>query len=190
MHADRTNRTLLIVLATILVAAGGLGGALAFGAFGKPASRRALTDNPVVVFLERNDSWFWPVAAVVAAVLVLACLRWLLAVVFSTGRTGDVALRAGGSGATTLASDAVPRAVSAEIEDYLGVSSAGARLLGDPDSPELAVAVTIEDSADLPSLRDRIENEALAHARSALDDPDLPIRLDLTVGEARSARVR
>jgi hypothetical protein len=34
-------------------------------------------------------------------------------------------------------------------------------------------------SADLHALHHRIETEALAHARSALGQPALPIRLDL-----------
>ncbi|EHR61435.1 alkaline shock response membrane anchor protein AmaP [Saccharomonospora cyanea] len=189
MHADRTNRTILLILALVLVAAGGLGGAASFGVFGSGFQRRSLTDNVVADYVGRNGSWLWPVVAVVALVLVLLCLRWLLVILFSTDRTGDLVVSAEGPGRTILLSDAVTRAVTEEIESYSGVSSAGARVIGDPDDFELVVTATVENSADLSAVRQRIETEALAHARAALDDPGLPIQLDLTVTTARSARV-
>ncbi|OQO94634.1 hypothetical protein B1813_00525 [Saccharomonospora piscinae] len=189
MHADRTNRTTLTVLALLLVAAGGLGGALSLGAFGDGAAGRSLGDNAVGDFVRRESSWFWPVVAVAALVLVLLCVRWLLAILFSTQRTGDLPVDAGGPGRTTLRPDAVTRAVAGEIDGYSGVVGSDVRLVGDAERPVLGVAVTVEDSADLAELRDRIETEALAHARSALADPGLPIRLDLTVTPARGPRV-
>jgi hypothetical protein len=41
----------------------------------------------------------------------------------------------------------------------------------------MVIAVT----ADLPALRRRLESEALAHARQALGNGDLPIQLDIDV---------
>ncbi len=82
------------------------------------------------------------------------------------------------------------RAVTDEIESYRGVSSADARMIGHADDLTLVVTATVEDTADLPALRERIESEALAHARAALDDPELPIQLDLTVATGQSARVQ
>jgi hypothetical protein len=41
--------------------------------------------------------------------------------------------------------------------------------------------VTATSAADLPELHRRLETEALVHARQALDNPSLPIRLDLDV---------
>ncbi|MEY7972172.1 alkaline shock response membrane anchor protein AmaP [Saccharomonospora xinjiangensis] len=189
MHGDRTNRTVLLVLAALMVAAGGLGGAASFGAFGQEVQRRALTDNVVADYIDRNSSWFWPIVAGVALILVLLCLRWLLVILFSTDRAGDLVITSKGPGRTALRPGAVTRAVTEEIESYPGVSSAGARIVGDPDAAELVVNATVEDSSDLASVRRRIETEALAGARAALDDPHLPIRLDLTVTTDRAARV-
>ncbi|WP_197322171.1 alkaline shock response membrane anchor protein AmaP [Saccharomonospora sp. NB11] len=189
MHADRTNRTVLVVLALLLVAAGGLGGAASFGLLGSGIRRRSLTDNVVADYVGRNGDWFWPVAAGVALVLVLLCVWWLLVILFSTDRTGDLPVAAGGPGRTTLAPAAVVRALTEEIDSYRGVSSSGARVIGDADDVELVVTATVEDGVDLPALRQRIEREALAHARTALDNPDLPIRLDLTVTTAQASRV-
>ena len=69
------------------------------------------------------------------------------------------------------------------------MDSARARLIGDSDDPELVVRAVLEETADLIALRQRIETEALTHARQALDNMSLPIQLDLTITSRRSARV-
>jgi hypothetical protein len=48
-------------------------------------------------------------------------------------------------------------AVAEETEGYRGVSSARARLLGDPADPELVLTVALEETADFAALRQRIE---------------------------------
>jgi len=138
----------------------------------------------------RPWDWLWPVSAVVALLLVLVALRWLLALLFTTDRTGDLRVPGGGgAGRGTLAPGAVTEAVVEEIESYRGVGSARARLIGDPANPQLVVTATLKDSADLAALRRRIQADALAHARAALDRPDLPAQLDLTVTTKRPTRV-
>ena len=104
--------------------------------------------------------------------------------------SGDLPIRTGGSaGRTTLAARALTEAVAEEIESYLGVDSARARLIGEPDDPELVVTATLEETADFAALRHRIETGALTHARSAIGNPALPVQLDITVTSRRSARV-
>jgi hypothetical protein len=78
--------------------------------------------------------------------------------------------------------------VAEEVESYLGVESARARLIGNGRDPELVVTAALQETANLMALRERIETGALAHARSALDNPSLPIQLHLTVTSARAAR--
>ena len=51
------------------------------------------------------------------------------------------------------------------------------------------VTAILEETADLAALRQRIETEALTHARTALDNPDLAVQLDLTVTTRRATRV-
>ncbi len=189
MHADRTNRTALLVLAVLLLAVGVLAGAASLGLFGDTVRQEPLLDNVVADFVDRNSSWLWPVIAVGAAIVVALSVRWLVAILFSTDRTGDFDLPAeGGPGRTTLRADAVPDAVSGEVESYSGVDSARARFVGDSARPTLVVAATVEERADVAALRRRIETEALTHARDALDRPDLEIRLDLAVTTRRAAR--
>jgi hypothetical protein len=191
MHADRTNRFMALLLAVLLIAAGGIGAAAGYGAFGSLTEHGALTANRVGAFIGRNGDWLWPVAAVVALVVALLALRWLLTLLLSTDRSGDLAVANGSSvrGRTTLASGALTAAVSEEIRGYRGVDSARSRLVGDPEEPALVVNVSLEDTADLALLRRRIETGALAHARTALGNPSLPTRLDLGVATNRSTRV-
>ena len=86
--------------------------------------------------MSAHGDWLWPVAAVAAAILVLLALRWLIALLFSTDRSGDLLISPRGQGERTiLAGHALTGAVLAEIESYRGVSSARARLLGDPADP-------------------------------------------------------
>jgi hypothetical protein len=190
MHADRTNRILLLLLALLLITAGAAAGAASIGAFGTATRHSSLIANPTGHFIGTQGDWLWPSAAAAAAILALLALRWLLALLVSTDRAGDLPITPGGSaGRTTLAARALTEAVAEEVESYRGVNSARARLLGDPADPKLVVTAVLEETADLAALRQRIEASALAHARSAVGSPSLPAQLDLTVTTKQSSRV-
>jgi hypothetical protein len=190
MHADRTNRIMLLLLALLFIAVGLGAGAASVGAFGTFAEHSRLTANPVGHFIGSAAGWLWPVTAAAATILVVLALRWLLALLFSTDRSGDLPIRSPGlTGRTTLAAGALTEAVAEEIESYVGVYSARARLIGNGQEPELVVAATLEETADLPVVRQRIETGALSHARSALGSPSLPIQLHLAVTARSGARV-
>ncbi|MER7008509.1 alkaline shock response membrane anchor protein AmaP [Dactylosporangium sp. NPDC000555] len=190
MHADRVNRAALALLGLLLLALGVSGILLGAGVFGEDAAHRNLLDNSISHFIGAHGGWVWPAVAVVAVVIALLSLRWLLTVLFSTGRLADITVAGDHSaGRTTLTSTALGDALSGEIESYRGVHSARTHLEGDPTNPQLAVTVNTQQNADLAALRRHIETNALAHARHALGVPDLPIRLDITVTRQRSARV-
>ena len=192
MHADKTNRTMLILLAVLMIAAGAAGLVAGFGILGSVTRHGALTHNRVGAFIGRDGDWLWPVVAIVAVVIVYLALRWLFTLLTSTDRSGDLPVRSAEEGSvrgrTTLVSTAVTSAVTEEIGTYRGVQSARARMTGDAEDPTLAVGVTLEQTADLAGLRHRIETEALSHARQALDKPELPILLDLTITTKRATR--
>jgi hypothetical protein len=189
MHADRTNRIMLSLLALALIAAGAVGALAGFGALGSVTQRGALPANRVGAYFGRNGDWLWLAIAGLALIVALLALRWLLTLLFSTDRAGDLPLTgARSAGRTVLAAAALTDAVTSEISGYLGVHSARARLIGEPLAPTLVVTATLEESADLPGLRRRIEDNAVAHARQALDDPELPVRLDLTVTTRQARR--
>lgn len=187
--ADRGNRTLLSLLALLLFTAAGLGLALSFSAFGIAHARQPLLLPAAQRFAHRNSGWFWPAVAVAAVILGLLALRWLLAQ-FGTDRVHSLDLEPNTTtGATTVHTSAVTDALNAEIENYRGVARAAARLIGSEHDPDLILAVTVHDRADLGALRDRIEEHAIAHARAALDSPTLPVRLRITL-TAGGQRVR
>lgn len=179
MHADRTNRTVLLLFGLLLAAAGLAVVLASAGAFGGDWAARTLTRNPVGTYAGDQGRWFWPVAGVVALLILALAVRWLVAILFGTDRVRDLALPTGGRDQVTLAASAVGDAVAAEIEGYRGVRAARARLVGSDEHPALAIRVDTELDADLAAVRQRIERDAVAHARQALDQPDLPVRLDL-----------
>lgn len=189
MHADRTNRVVLALLGLLLFAGGTLGVLAGTEVLGRDVDRRLL-DNPVAGFIGDNRGWFWPAAALAAALLALLALRWLVAVLSPAPRAADIAIRGERSaGRTSLRSGALGDALTAELQTYRGVHAAHVRVSGTLTAPGLDIVVRTTEDADLDRLRHRIETQALTHARLALDTPHLPIRLDLTATHHRSSRV-
>ena len=190
MHADRTNRAALTLFGLLVLVAGAAGLTTSAGGFGMAEARRTLLANPVGSFAGRNGPWLWPAIAAACLVIAFFALRWIVALLLSTDRAADITI-AGATrpGTTTMHPAALTGAVTREIETYHGAETAKARVLGDRDDPVLVVAVTASRSADLAALRDRIESEALGHARDAVGQPDLPIQLDIDVSGRAADRV-
>jgi hypothetical protein len=105
-------------------------------------------------------------------------------------RAGDITIDTDTpAGSTLLDADALAGAVTAEINSYRGIDTSRAKVYGSPVDPRLAITVRSDDDADIAALRLRIEDGVLAHVRQALDRPDLPIILNITVGNRQSSRV-
>ncbi len=190
MDADRTNRVVLIAFAVLLVSIGLVGALAGFGAFGISAEHAQLFANPVGLYVGRHGVWLWPVIAVAAGVAALIALRWLSVLVFSTDRADDIRLERDRSGGrTTVVSAALTQAVAQEIEGYPGVHSARARLIGADAVLRLVITTVLDGDADASRIRRRIESAAVAHARQALESPDLQVTLDLTITAATSPRL-
>jgi hypothetical protein len=180
MHADRTNRLLLAMAGLLVLAAGGAGMAASSGVFGAGFARRTLLDNRVSGYFSHHGGWLWPAIAGACLLLALACLRWILALLVSTDRAGDITIPGSADQGTTIVQPAaLTDALTREISAYRGVDAAKGRVIGDDRSPEIVLTVSATPSADLHALHRRIEAEALAHARQALGKPSLPIQLDL-----------
>jgi hypothetical protein len=191
MHADKTNRTALTVLGLVLLLAGAGAMGLSVGLFGSAQARKPLFANAVSKYVGAHGSWLWAAAAVVAVLVALAMLRWLAALLLSTDRAGDLEVHSqdGSRGRSVLKPAAVNKAVVAEIQTYRGVTSARSRTLGDTDEPQLAVTVTVDKPENLDPVRQRVEADAIAHVRQALDNPTLPVQLDFTIAKKPPARV-
>ncbi len=190
MHADKTNRTMLLVFALLVLLSGVGALLLSVGVFGTARSHQTLFANGFSQFVGRNGKWLWVLAAIAAVLVVLLALRWILVLLTSTDRVSELSVPGQKrAGRTVVRSAALSTALTTEIETYRGVESARARVIGDAAAPELVVTVTLMRSADLTAVRERIENEALAHARQALGEPELPIQLDLAGGSKAAQRV-
>src|ERR1700761_3793168 len=92
MHADRINRVMLTLFGLLVLAAGAAAMAASTGVFGASFSRQALLANRVGSYFSAHGGWLWPAIAVGCLLLGLACLRWLLALLASTDRAGDIVI--------------------------------------------------------------------------------------------------
>ncbi len=78
--------------------------------YGTGTAHSHLMANPTGHFIGAHGVWLWPVAAVAALIVALLALRWLIALLFSTDRSGDLLIRSGsGAGRTILASRGADR---------------------------------------------------------------------------------
>jgi hypothetical protein len=190
MHADRANRIALIVFGLLALAAGAAGMTASVGGFGQALSHRTLFDNRVSAFIG-DHGWVWYAAAGVCLIIILAALLWIAILLVSTDRADDIPIPvATHEGTTILLPAALTDALTREIGAYHGVEAVRGRIIGDADDPEIVLAVTASQTADLHALHQRIETEALAHARETLGKADLPIQLDLAVSRLRLAGSR
>ncbi|MEV8510166.1 hypothetical protein AB0368_35790 [Actinoplanes sp. NPDC051475] len=190
MYADRTTRALLTLLGVALLAGGTAGILAGADVFGHHLAGRHLTDNPIARCGGDNGVWFWPAAALTGVIAALLALRWLIAVLTPRPRAADITIATDRSaGPTALDPDALTDAVTTEINSYRGVDTSHARVYGSPTDPRLAITVRTDDDADIAAIRHRLESNALAHLRQALGRPDLPITLDITVGNHQTSRV-
>jgi hypothetical protein len=190
MHADRINRIALAVFGLLTLLTGAAGLTASTGGFGSAYAHRALFTNPVGAYVGRHGDWLWPAVAAACLLIAFLSLRWIVSLLLSTDRAGDITLtRDSRQGSTIMHPAALTGAVTREIESYHGVHAAKARVLGDPGDPTLVVTLSAYSSADLAALRHRVESDALRHARHALGKPDLPIQLDINISNRTPERV-
>jgi len=142
MHADRINRVMLTLFGLLVLAAGAAAMAASTGVFGASFSRQALLANRVSAYFGNHGGWLWPAIAGGCVLIALACLRWMLALLASTDRAGDIVI--GGStdeGTTILRPAALVDALTSEVSAYHGVDWARGRVIGDGGDPEVVLTV-------------------------------------------------
>jgi hypothetical protein len=203
MHADRTNRVVLTVVSVLGVLAGAGALLAGYGVFGDRFRHKHLSDNTFVRYFHDHSDWLWPAIAGAAFIVMLLCLVWLLRLLFSTDRAGEIAIESGtptgevehgrgrrhhGTGRTSVVASAVAQVVGAEIQTYHGVSGARARVLGDAQHPRLVIDITASRRADVAALVARVQNEAVTHAQDALAPARLQVKLDISVRDKGQTR--
>jgi hypothetical protein len=186
---DRLNAAVLMVLALLLLGVGAYGLARGYGAFGDARAGDPVLTDDVRNFVSRNSDWFWPVAAVLSLLVAWLGLRWLVAQL-TTATVGHLPVRADGPGHTELLGAGATSALARDIEEYPGVRSASARLIGDHPVPEISLTVDVHDDADIAAVRRRIEEHALVRFRSALELTKLRSQIHVRLAPRAGRSVR
>lgn len=174
----RWNRAALLLLGTLLTAAGALGLAAGLGAFG--ADRRAgpVLDAAVERYAAEN-TWYWPAWAVGAAVVAVLALAWLLLQLRSESVSTLRLERDRRRGDTELRAAAVVSAVCDDARGMPGVARAWAQLRGAPAAPRLVLVAGLDGRARPADVVRSLAGTTVARARQALDDDELPARVEL-----------
>lgn len=182
----RGNRLGLIIVGVLLLAAGVFVLARGLGMLpGLPAG------EPVLSAAERQMAhtrpWFWPVAAIVALVVLLLALRWLI-VQGRSAKIGTLRVDAGRDGGTRLPAGAVTRAVERDAREAPGVLRARATLVGSRSRPGLRLDVTTDARADWPRLRGDVTGRVRDDLRDSLELDGLPtiVRLRVAASTGRN----
>jgi hypothetical protein len=185
--ADRRNRLGLFLVGVVLAAGGGYGLARGWGAFGDGPASRPLLDDGLRRLVGRNLIGFWAAAGAVALLIAVIGLRWLRAqLATATPRRVDLT-HPGDRGVTVVVPAGAADALAADVERFAGVTGASARLTGDRDAPHVELRVDVAGRCDVPTLRARIEDEALIRLRRALDLDELAASVEFRLTDAPPA---
>lgn len=186
----RLNRTLLFVIAVVLLAAAVLTLLVSFGVLADLGISSPAATDPLTPSSLSLPSWAAYLSVAAAAIVGLLCLRWLAAQAVRRPPTGLLRLETDpAQGTTRLDGSTAVDPLVEEIENYPGVHRASARLSGTISKPVLHLVIGTEDAADVIILRRRIDTEAIPRLRQALDLPSLPADLTIRLDDARSARL-
>lgn len=181
----RLNRTLLFLVAIILLAAAAFTLLTGFGVL-----LLLPADQPLTPTSLSPPTWVSYLTIVVAVIIGLLALRWLLAQTQRRAKTGTWRLEADpATGATSIDAQQAVDPLVDEIENYPGVHRASARLAGTAARPTLYLTIGTADDADITDVRRRIDTDAVPHLRQALDLPALPTEILFRLDDARSARL-
>lgn len=180
-HANVVNRVVLTVLGLLLLAAGGLGLALSFGAW---RATYPVLPEEVSAFPDGRPWFWWAVAGVLLLTAALALL-WLLTQLKTERTTRLDRTTNARDGYTTLHAGALTNAVEDEALGVTGVSGASAHVY-EHRGQRLFLRVELADSADIGEVRTRLENEVVAHLREGVGDPRFPVTIELRPGASRA----
>lgn len=169
------NRTVLALIGLILLAAGVLGLALAAGVFGRQRADQPVLSQAVRTY-PHGHPWFWWAVAAAAVIIALLALKWLMTQLGTDranriDRTTDA-----GEGYTVLHAGALTDAVEDDVTSIPGVAGATAYV-----SHPLAVNLRVDlaDDADIDRVRSALERGTVPHLRQALNQDDVPVRIEL-----------
>jgi hypothetical protein len=182
----RLNRVVLAVVGLLLVTAGGFAVATHLGLL-----TYVDPDSALVPGTEAPPTWVLYAVAVVAIIVGTLMVRWLLAQLVRTPRTGVWRFEQDSArGRTELAASTATTPFVGELTTYTGVHTAHATLAGTREAPALVVVINLEQTGDLAAVRERIETHGLPRLRQALDLDTLPATVEFRATTKLGARVR
>jgi hypothetical protein len=176
-RVNATNRTVLALIGLVLLAAGVGGLLLSLNLIANETGQSPVVPDTVAGFVART-SWLPWAAAAAAVVVALLGLWWLLAQ-FRVDWPGQLDLTGDRpDGTTTLTAGALTDAVEDDAASIRGVTGASASLRSKP-ARRLDLTVDLAAFADLGEVRRRLEQQTAARTRQVIDQPSLPIRIEL-----------
>ena len=176
-RVNATNRTVLALIGLVLLAAGVGGLLLSLNLIADGTGQWPVVPDSVVEFAT-STSWLPWAAAAAAVVVALLGLWWLLAQ-FRVDWPGQLDLTGDRpDGTTTLTAGALTDAVEEDAASIRGVTGASANLRSQP-TRRLDLTVNLAAFADLGEVRRRLEQQTAARTRQVIDQPNLPIRIEL-----------
>lgn len=189
-RVNGANRAILTLLGLLLLLAAAAGLIISFGVRAIGGLTLPRPDRPVLpggaLRAANNSPWFWWVVAAACVLIALLALRWLAAQL-ATDRIRQLDLTTNDrDGMTTLDAGAVGEAAADEAKTIRGVDDASAHLRTRPGQ-ELVLGLDVAEYADLNTVRNQLEQTVVAHTRQAIDEPDLPITIELRPTNNRRA---
>ncbi|NMH94729.1 alkaline shock response membrane anchor protein AmaP [Pseudonocardia bannensis] len=184
------DRTLVVLLGLVLLAAGTLVALLSYGVFGAGRAQRPLLDPMIVDALRAQPTLARSIAIAAGLLLAVLGLVWT-ARSLRPERRPDLVVDAGPDTAIVITAPAVADAVANQAATLPGVARARARLVGDDRAPALRVTLWLTDDADVAEVCRRLDQEVLAGTRASLGVDELPaaVRLELEADGRNTPRV-
>ncbi|TQM13911.1 alkaline shock response membrane anchor protein AmaP [Pseudonocardia kunmingensis] len=174
------DRSLAVLIGTLLLVAGTLVALLSYGVFGAARAGRPLLDPMILEVLRTQQFAARLVAVAVGLLLVVLGLLWAARSLRPEPRP-DLVLDGGQDTSIVVNAAAAADAVAMQAGELPGVGRVRARLVGTEAAPALRVTLWLADDADVRDVLARLDGEVLATARSSLGLTALPaaVRLEL-----------
>ncbi len=183
-RSARLDRTLLTLLALLLLGGGVVALLVGTGVLGAARARRPVLDPIAVDFLRS-----YRIAAIVLGVLLVAVGLWWALRSLRPEPKPDLVLDDSAGGELTVTSSALADAIKADAISVQGVERARARLVGNEDDPALRLTLWLQQGADLRAVWEGLDQQVLSRARQALGLSRLPTAIRLELDAAERQRV-
>lgn len=176
---DRVNRVLLIVIGAVVLVAGVLLLLVSGGAFGSYAATSSVIPEQATLNMRANQSWFWPVLAVLLLIIAALCAWWVMAQL-RTHSVAQLELERSPEGNVIVSGHALAECLEQDCESIPGIARARVRVASDNDRVSISVTAWIGAPYDINRSVELITTNVLPHLNHALDT-EKPTQIDTTI---------